>query len=138
MVNIKEIQILKRLITEKLDVRGQCKMFSVALGKVDKCQCALCQVDDMNSFRLLEEITFLSRTWNNNMWQRRAIEEAVPKWLCYLCNTPLIGWDDKNESEHHIYCPNGSCGVSTPIHPTLELAEKEYLEMRKNYIENIS
>lgn len=134
-MTIDEARILKRLIREKIDVKGKCKMFSVALGKVDNCDCPLCQVDEMDLFRLWEEVRYLTTAKFNGLEQRRAIEEAVPKWLCYQCGTPLIGWDTKVDEKYHIYCPNGTCGIHTHQLSTPLLAQKEYECMRKRYIE---
>ena len=84
-----EARILKRLIREKTDVQGNCKMFSVALGKVDACHCALCQIDEMDLGRLVDEVTYLIRAGYTGLEDRRSLSDAIPKEISEEANIAL-------------------------------------------------
>lgn len=55
-MTLDEVRSLKRVLRERIQVFGQCKWLAIARGEVDKCECALCQLDDMGVEELKETV----------------------------------------------------------------------------------
>lgn len=60
MVN-KEVRIIKKIINEKLIIKGKCKL----LSKGSKCDCPKCQIDNMDDNELKKLVnSFIDRGYD--------------------------------------------------------------------------
>ena len=57
----REAEIIKALLQDKIDVRGQCKILSEALGKIEKCECTLCQIARIDAESLATAVNKIER-----------------------------------------------------------------------------
>ena len=64
-ITLDEVRVLKRVIREKINIFGKCRLLSEAMGKIDKCECALCQIDEMNVEELKKTVgDLISKGYN--------------------------------------------------------------------------
>lgn len=47
---------VKRQIVRDLQINGQCKLLSVASGKLDQCDCPKCQIDRMTPQNIVQQL----------------------------------------------------------------------------------
>lgn len=72
-MTLDEVRVLKRVLKERIQVFGKCKWLAIARGEVDKCECALCQLDDMDVEELKKTVDDLILKGYNGLETRAFI-----------------------------------------------------------------
>ena len=55
-MNAEEAKIAKKVINDSITARGGCKMFSVAVGKAESCDCPKCQISDLDPQAIADKV----------------------------------------------------------------------------------